>query len=124
MAAALLSATLAVPAGAETPASTEQVAEKATAFAVISDSAAIERERLAAIERQLVMLRQLIAQAQDSAPQDRARYYFDYERLSADIEQVLAGLHDYMSPQRAQPRDVQTLAGQYTSAVPVVRAAP
>ena len=79
-----------------------------------SDNAA-EREMLAAVTRQLDLLDRLADRAAATAPQERTRYHFDYARLRADLERVRTGVHDYLVPQRAQPRDpVPLLAGDYT----------
>ena len=77
-----------------------------------SDNAA-EREMLAAVTRQLELLDRLAEHAANTAPQERARYHFDYARLRADLKRVRAGLQDYLVPQRAQPRDPVPLAGDY-----------
>ena len=77
-----------------------------------SDNAA-EREMLAAVTRQLELLDRLAEHAATTAPQERARYHFDYAQLRADLERVRAGLQDYLVPQRAQPRDPVPLAGDY-----------
>ncbi|AEB84291.1 RAQPRD family integrative conjugative element protein [Alicycliphilus denitrificans] len=78
-----------------------------------SDNAA-EREMLAAVTRQLELLDRLAEHAATTAPQERARYHFDYVRLRADLERVRAGVRDYLVPQRAQPRDPVPPAGDYT----------
>ena len=72
-----------------------------------------EREQLAALTRQLDLIDQLTEHAANTAPQERARYHFDYARLREDIEHVRAGIQDYLSPRRAQPRDPVTLVGSY-----------
>lgn len=72
-----------------------------------------EREQLAALARQLDLLDRLAEHAAHTAPQERARYHFDYARLRADLKRVRAGLQDYLVPQRAQPRDPVPLAGDY-----------
>ena len=77
-----------------------------------SDNAA-EREMLAAVTRQLELLDRLAEHAATTAPQERARYHFDYARLRADLERVRTGVRDYLVPQRAQPRDPVPLAGDY-----------
>ena len=64
-----------------------------------------EREQLAALARQLDLIDRLAEHAAHTAPQERARYHFDYARLRADLKRVRAGLQDYLVPQRAQPRD-------------------
>lgn len=82
----------------------------------------IERERLAALVRQLEladrlagqMAEQMAGQATRSAPEAGARYHFDYPRLRADLARVRSGLHDYLSPRRAQPRDPSAPGGDYT----------
>jgi RAQPRD family integrative conjugative element protein len=72
-----------------------------------------EHTRLAALVRQLDMLDRLAEQGASLPPRDRSRYHFDYARLREDIERVREGLRDYLTPQRAQPRDPVTLLGDY-----------
>ena len=74
---------------------------------------ASERERLAALARQFNLIDRLAEHAANTAPQERARYHFDYVRLRADLQRVRAGLQDYLVPRRAQPRDPVPLAGDY-----------
>ncbi len=81
--------------------------------AVAADGLASEREQLAALARQLKLIDRLAEHAANTAPQERARYHFDYARLHADLQRVRAGLQDYLVPQRAQPRDPVPLAGDY-----------
>ena len=75
--------------------------------------ATAEHEQLAALARQLGLIGRLAEYAANTAPQERARYHFDYARLRADLKRVRAGLQDYLVPQRAQPRDPVPLAGDY-----------
>lgn len=75
--------------------------------------ASAEHEQLAALARQLNLIDRLAEHAANTAPQERARYHFDYARLRADLNRVRAGLQDYLVPQRAQPRDPVPLAGDY-----------
>ena len=75
--------------------------------------ASAEHEQLAALARQLDLIDRLAEHAANTAPQERARYHFDYARLRADLKRVRAGLQDYLVPQRAQPRDPVPLAGDY-----------
>ena len=75
--------------------------------------ASAEHEQLAALARQLDLLDRLAEHAANTAPQERARYHFDYARLRADLKRVRAGLQDYLVPQRAQPRDPVPMAGDY-----------
>lgn len=81
--------------------------------AVAADGVAMEREQLAVLTRQLDLIDRLTEHAANTAPQERARYHFDYARLRADLKRVRAGLQDYLVPQRAQPRDPVPLAGDY-----------
>ncbi|HBN9751799.1 TPA: RAQPRD family integrative conjugative element protein [Pseudomonas aeruginosa] len=74
---------------------------------------AAEHEQLAALARQLDLIDRLAEHAANTAPQERARYHFDYARLRADLKRVRAGLQDYLAPQRAQPRDPVPLVGDY-----------
>jgi RAQPRD family integrative conjugative element protein len=59
------------------------------------------------------MLDRLAERSASLPRQGGSRYHFDYERLRQDIEHVRAGIQDYLSPQRAQPRDPVTLVGDY-----------
>lgn len=72
-----------------------------------------EHERLAAVVRQLDLLDRLAEHAAVTAPQERTRYHFDYDRLRADLKRVRTGLQDYLVPQRAQPRDPIPMTGDY-----------
>ena len=76
-------------------------------------SEVIERKQLAALARQLDLIDRLAEHVASTAPQERARYHFDYARLRADLKRVRTGLQDYLVPQRAQPRDPVPLAGDY-----------
>ncbi|MFG0634854.1 RAQPRD family integrative conjugative element protein [Pseudomonas sp. xss_2] len=49
---------------------------------------------------------------------DGARYRFDYPRFSADLEHVREGIHNYLSPSRAQPADLDELSGKYRAEAP------
>lgn len=72
-----------------------------------------EREQLAAVARQLDLIDRLAEHAANTAPQERARYHFDYVRLRAELQRIQAGVQDYLVPQRAQPRDPVPLTGDY-----------
>jgi RAQPRD family integrative conjugative element protein len=71
-----------------------------------------ERERLAAVVRQLDTLDDVLNSGADQ-PRHDGRYYFDYARLREDLARVRAGIRDYLTPQRAQPRDPVPLLGDY-----------
>ena len=78
-----------------------------------ADGLALEREQIAVLARHFDLIDRLAEHAAHTAPQERARYHFDYARLRADLKRVRAGLQDYLVPQRAQPRDPVPLAGDY-----------
>ncbi|PAU51968.1 raqprd family integrative conjugative element protein [Pseudomonas sp. PIC25] len=87
---------------------------------------ALERAHLVAAVRQLDMLDRLAEHAASASPSEhsRSRYHFDYARLREDLERVRAGIHDYLTPQRAQPRDPEDLAGNYVAERPEPEDAP
>ncbi|UBT80414.1 RAQPRD family integrative conjugative element protein [Pseudomonas amygdali] len=73
-----------------------------------------QRQDIAAAARQLDSLESLVAHsAANASATPGERYHFDYARLRADLARVRAGLQDYLTPPRAQPRDPAELAGQY-----------
>ncbi|WP_419792496.1 RAQPRD family integrative conjugative element protein [Pseudomonas citronellolis] len=78
-----------------------------------------EQERLTAALRQLDSIERLVAPQAEQSLNERARYYFDYARLNADLERIRAGIHGYLSPSRAQPRDASQLFGDYRQATVV-----
>lgn len=95
----------------------------ATAPALAADMAgatdnAAEREALAALTRQLDLLDRLAEHAAAVSPQQRTRYHFDYARLREDVTRMRAGVQDYLTPQRAQPRDPAPLASSYMRVCP------
>lgn len=73
----------------------------------------IEHAQLAALVRQLDTLDRLAEHGASRPPQPGARYHFDYARLREDIARIREGLRDYLTPQRAQPRDPVPLIGHY-----------
>ncbi len=80
---------------------------------VSADDATPEHARLAAALRQLDSIERLFAQQTAQQLDEHARYHFDYARLSADLDRVRAGIRDYLTPTRAQPRDPAVLLGDY-----------
>lgn len=80
---------------------------------VSADDATPEPARLAAALRQLDSIERLVAQQAAQQHDEHARYHFDYARLSADLDRVRAGIRDYLTPTRAQPRDPAVLLGDY-----------
>lgn len=85
--------------------------------ATASDDA-IEREQLAALVRQIDLIDRQAEHAAHTASQQRARYHFDHARLREDLQRVRAGLQDYLTPPRAQPRDPVELSGDYRQSSP------
>ncbi len=72
-----------------------------------------EHEQLTALTRQLDLLDRLAEHIAKLPLQERARYHFDYARLRDDLQRVRTGIDDYLTPQRAQPRDPTVLVGDY-----------
>ncbi|OLU25668.1 hypothetical protein BVH03_17790 [Pseudomonas sp. PA15(2017)] len=42
------------------------------------------------------------------------RYEFDYELVRSDLNRISEGVRGYLSPSRAQPRDIGDIAGDYS----------
>jgi len=42
------------------------------------------------------------------------RYEFDYELVQSDLQRISEGVRGYLSPSRAQPRDLTDIAGDYS----------
>ncbi|EAA6221759.1 conjugal transfer protein [Salmonella enterica subsp. salamae] len=73
-----------------------------------------EREELTLSLNQLSQIEASLHRAQQSARASvNERYYFDYPRIHSDITTLRSGIENYLTPARAQPRDMATLAGQY-----------
>lgn len=78
-----------------------------------ADDATPEYARLEAVLRQLDVIERLIAEEMARPRNEHTRYYFDYTRLSADLECMRNGIRNYLAPSRAQPRDPAALLGDY-----------
>jgi len=72
----------------------------------------VERQQLTLVLRQLDMLERTAAESR-TLQSDGGRYHFDYQRFCTDIERIRAGVQDYLTPQRAQPRDPVEIIGHY-----------
>ncbi|HAG1890148.1 TPA: RAQPRD family integrative conjugative element protein [Salmonella enterica subsp. diarizonae serovar 48:k:-] len=73
-----------------------------------------EREELTLSLNQLSQIEASLNRAQQSARSGiNERYYFDYPRIHGDLTILRSGIEHYLTPARAQPRDMTTLAGQY-----------
>lgn len=73
-----------------------------------------EQTSLSLLIRQLDQIENTLQRAQEQARQNTSdRFYFDYPQADADIKTIRAGINHYLSPSRAQPRDVTQLSGLY-----------
>lgn len=75
---------------------------------------ASEQASLALLTQQLNQMESTLqrAEAQARLAPD-TRYRFDYPQAFADIHSIRRGIHDYLSPVRTQPRNVNALSGLY-----------
>lgn len=76
-----------------------------------------EREQLAAVIRQLGITERLAVQTAARTAPAGTRYHFDYARLQQDLQRIRQGIEHYLTPSRAQPRDLQPLSGDYAREV-------
>ncbi|NWA91463.1 hypothetical protein HX807_22890 [Pseudomonas sp. D8002] len=84
-----------------------------------SAAEAHEQLDLSLVQRQIMVIQQLAERAHSSATDaDSARYRFDYLRFAADLKRVRQGVHNYLSPSRAQPADLVELTGDYRAEAP------
>lgn len=72
-----------------------------------------EHAQLAALARQLDLLDRTARHSASLARAERTRYHFDYTRLHQDLQRIRAGIRNYLTPPRAQPRDSSELLGDY-----------
>ena len=73
-----------------------------------------EQEQLVLILRQLDNIETLAKTSAAGLPERAGeRYRFDYQRLLEDIRRVREGVQGYLTPSRAQPRDLEALAAHY-----------
>jgi len=88
-------------------------------------ASAQEQIQLNLIQRQLDTIETSAHKAeQSSIAESNERYRFDYLRLSQDIQRIRQGVHWYLFPSRAQPRDTDELAGDYRLEAPLVDPSP
>ena len=80
-------------------------------WALASES---EREQLQLLVRQIDLMERTARHAAALPRTEGSRYRFDYPRLLDDITRVRGGIQDYLTPQRAQPRDSVEFDGDYT----------
>lgn len=84
------------------------------AFSASATDPDLHRQNLANALHQLDLLdRFLTTVASTYQPSPSDRFHFDHARLREDLQRVRAGIQAYLSPPRAQPREPETLAGDY-----------
>ena len=81
--------------------------------ATTADELADEHIRLAALIRELNTIDRIASSGDRVRDSGTSRYHFNYARLREDIHRVSVGLQQYLSPQRATPRDDTRLYGSY-----------
>lgn len=76
-----------------------------------------ERVRLSLFLRQLDALEQHAEYGEALTERSTVRFHFNYTRLREDLHRIRSGINDYLTPQRAQPRDPAPLHGHYREEV-------
>lgn len=73
-----------------------------------------ERSDLSLFQSQITAI-ELLANRAGSSSGDAigGRYRFDYPRFAADLKRVRRGIHNFLSPSRAQPAELVELRGDY-----------
>ncbi len=70
-------------------------------------SEVFEREQLSLILKQVKNAQRITVAAHEKVtPTDTERFWFDYERLERDLKKIQLGIEHYMTPNRAQPREL------------------
>ncbi|WP_350310354.1 RAQPRD family integrative conjugative element protein [Pseudomonas sp. lyk4-TYG-107] len=72
-----------------------------------------ETIRLATLIRELNAIDRIASLGDTVKDLESQRYHFNYTRLRTDIQRVRTGIEQHLSPQRAAPRDVISLHGNY-----------
>lgn len=74
----------------------------------------MEREQLKLLLEQLANIERISQQAKNSASvAESERYRFDYQQLDKDIAAIRAGVSAYLTPIRAQPREIVDFEANY-----------
>ncbi|WP_254891780.1 RAQPRD family integrative conjugative element protein [Salmonella enterica] len=82
------------------PAKAAEKDELASALRLLDQAqASFERARVSAVQAE--------------TPAERGRYFFDYSRVTHDLNTIKSGVSQYLEPSRAQPRDAGSVVGQY-----------
>ncbi|MGJ0629903.1 RAQPRD family integrative conjugative element protein [Xenorhabdus bovienii] len=78
---------------------------------------AAEKDELASAKHLIEQVKMALERANIAESQSEAseppRYYFDYLRIKTDLNTLKDGIDDYLTPSRAQPRDLGLLSGHY-----------
>ena len=79
-------------------------------------SEVFEREQLSLILKQVKNAQRIAVAAHEKiTPTNTDRFWFDYERLERDLKKIQLGIEHYMTPNRAQPRELHgEMASSYT----------
>lgn len=79
-------------------------------------SEVFEREQLSLILKQVKNAQRITVAAHEKiTPTETERFWFDYESLERDLKKIELGIEDYMTPNRAQPRELHDeVASSYT----------
>ncbi|WP_285412616.1 RAQPRD family integrative conjugative element protein [Pseudomonas sp. lyk4-40-TSB-59a] len=72
-----------------------------------------ENVRLSTLIRELNAIERIATAGDTVLDLNTSRYHFNYTRLRADIHRVRSGIQQYLSPQRASPRDEVALHANY-----------
>lgn len=84
--------------------------------APVSASEAFEREQLSLLIKQIENATAIAQQTNTQiTPSNDERFWFDYERLERDLKKIQHGVEHYLTPHRAQPREIHDeVASSYT----------
>jgi RAQPRD family integrative conjugative element protein len=78
-----------------------------------------ERSNLGLMQQQIQVFEQLADHARRSSINSvGARYRFDYLGFVGDLKRIQRGIHNYLTPSRAQPADPTELTGDYRAETP------
>ncbi|NUT85033.1 conjugal transfer protein [Pseudomonas corrugata] len=88
-------------------------------------ASAHEQDQLSLVLQQFDTIERLVTKASTATSTESIeRYRFDYPRLIQDIQRIRQGVHGYLSPPRAQPRDTYEIVGDYRLDIPQAEASP
>ncbi|QSB20118.1 raqprd family integrative conjugative element protein [Pseudomonas sp. 15A4] len=93
-------------------------------FSTIASESADERVQLSLLLRQLNSLELLVDYGAALPDESSARVHFSYIRLREYLHCIRVGIHGYLTPLRAQPRDPAALHGHYHDEVIVAPLTP